>query len=196
MVERQSPLAPIFRPGGHSNDAGNTSITLSEVTRPSIVEAASWPELHERLAAAIQAVTGLAVGTTPNAGAVSRQAVAFSVGPGRYLVSGEEDLPARLARAVSVETGTISDLSHGRTTFRVAGPRAEWVLGKLFAIDFSLTVFPAGEGRATAHHDIFAQIQRTDAAQFDVHVFRSFARAFWITLCTAAEEVGYEVVEA
>jgi heterotetrameric sarcosine oxidase gamma subunit len=36
-------------------------------------------------------------------------------------------------------------------------------------------------------------VQRTGADQFDLYVFRSFARAFWKTLCHAAEEVGYEV---
>ncbi|WP_274424182.1 sarcosine oxidase subunit gamma [Chelativorans sp. YIM 93263] len=196
MVERQSPLTPIFRPAVHSNDVGSISITLSEVTPLSIVEAACWPGLNERLTAAIQEVTGLSVDTTPNAGVVGRGTAAFSIGPDRYLVSGEEDLSARLARVLSEETGTVTDLSHGRTTFRVSGTRAEWVLSKLFAIDFSPAVFPVGEGRATAHHDIFAQIQRSDAAQFDLYVFRSFARAFWNTLCTAAEEVGYEVIEA
>jgi sarcosine oxidase subunit gamma len=43
------------------------------------------------------------------------------------------------------------------------------------------------------HHDIFAQIQRTGASQFDLYVFRSFARAFWNALSHASEEVGYEV---
>jgi methylglutamate dehydrogenase subunit D len=43
------------------------------------------------------------------------------------------------------------------------------------------------------HHNIFAQIQRTGPDQFDVYVFRSFARSFWNSLCHASEEVGYEI---
>ena len=46
---------------------------------------------------------------------------------------------------------------------------------------------------STAHHDIFALIQRSGADQFDLYVFRSFARSFWTALCHASEEVGYEV---
>ena len=87
----------------------------------------------------------------------------------------------------------MTDLSHGRTAIRIAGPKAEWVLAKFFAIDFSLPAFPVGSGLSTVHHDIFAQIQRTGADQFDVYVFRSFARSFWNSLCHASEEVGYEV---
>ena len=73
--------------------------------------------------------------------------------------------------------GTVTDLSHGRTAIRISGPKAEWVLAKFFAIDFALPAFPEGAGRSTAHHDIFAQIQRTGAEQFDLYVFRSFARS-------------------
>ena len=67
------------------------------------------------------------------------------------------------------------------------------MLAKFFAIDFSLPAFPVGSGISTNHHDIFAQIQRSGADQFDVYVFRSFARAFWTSLDHASEEVGYEV---
>ena len=77
---------------------------------------------------------------------------------------------------------------------RIAGPRAEWVLSKLFALDFAPDAFPVEAGRATAHHDIFVQLQRTREDAFDLYVFRSFARSFWHSLCHAAEEVGYEVV--
>ena len=38
------------------------------------------------------------------------------------------------------------------------------------------------------------QAQRTGEEQFDLYVFRSFARSFWKMLGHAAEEVGYEVV--
>ena len=80
-----------------------------------------------------------------------------------------------------------------RTALRIAGPKAEWVLSKLFAIDFSTENLPQGAGISTNHHEVFAQIQRTGPDQFDIYVFRSFARSFWHTLCRAAEETGYEV---
>ncbi len=92
------------------------------------------------------------------------------------------------------QLGSVTGLSHGRTAIRVDGPRAEWVLAKLFAIDFGLTALPVGSGVATQHHDLLAQIQRTGAMRFDLYVFRSLARSFWKTLCHSAEDVGYEVI--
>ena len=66
-------------------------------------------------------------------------------------------------------------------------------LGIEIALDFALPAFPVGKGCSVNHHDVFAQIQRTGPDAFDLYVFRSFARAFWTSLCHAAEEVGYEV---
>ena len=76
-----------------------------------------------------------------------------------------------------------------RRVFRQGGAELEVLKG----IDFALPAFPVGAGRSTTHHDVFAQIQRTGADQFDIYVFRSFARSFWKALCHASEEVGYEV---
>lgn len=98
-----------------------------------------------------------------------------------------------MAKAVPGLIGAVTDLSHGRTAIRVAGPKSEWVLAKLFAVDLSAKSFPVGAGLSTKHHEIFAQIQRTGADQFDLYVFRSFARSFWHTLTRASEEVGYQV---
>ena len=89
--------------------------------------------------------------------------------------------------------GSLIELSHGRTCLRISGPKAEWVLSKLYAIDFSVAAFPAGTGLSTSHHSIFTQIYRHDGETFDLFVFRSLARAFWHTLQRAAEETGFEV---
>jgi methylglutamate dehydrogenase subunit D len=189
MVERESPLGPAFRPGVHGGDG----VTLSDLMPPFIAEAASWPGNKAKLAAAISDVTGLSLTAAPNAGASREGAGAFSIGPERFLVVGDEALGLSLPAAITANIGTVTDLSHGRTAIRIEGPRTEWVLSKLFAIDFSRAAFQVSEGRATVHHDIFAQIQRTGEDRFDIFVFRSFARSFWFMLCDAAEEVGYEV---
>jgi sarcosine oxidase subunit gamma len=123
-----------------------------------------------------------------------RDKAAFGFAPGKFLIADQDEgLAASFAGSIGPGTGTVTDLSHGRTAIKVAGPKAEWVLAKFFAVDFSLPAFPLGSGVSTVHHDIFAQIQRTGADQFDVYVFRSFARSFWNSLCHASQEVGYEV---
>lgn len=193
-IERQSPLELVFRPGLHGNVGKGAGITLGETQPGSIVQLAAWPGAEKKLIAAIRSVTGLAVPDGAGGGAASDDKTAFGFAPGKFMVIGDDEaLAAAFTRVVTSEIGTVTDLSHGRTAIRIAGPQAEWVLAKFFAIDFSLTAFPLGSARSTVHHDIFAQIQRTSPEQFDLYVFRSFARSFWTALCHASEEVGYAV---
>ncbi|TPI16043.1 sarcosine oxidase subunit gamma family protein [Mesorhizobium sp. B4-1-3] len=194
MPERQSPLEPDYHPGSHGNFEHGVDVILSETRPGSILQLAAWPGEESRLIEIIRKVTGLALPDGAGGGVSSGGSAAFGFAPGKFTVLDEaEGLAQAFADAMTPAIGTLTDLSHGRTTIRIAGPKAEWVMAKFFAIDFALPAFPLGAGRSTNHHDIFAQIQRTGADQFDIYVFRSFARSFWKALCYASEEVGYEV---
>jgi len=194
MVEPLSPLAAIWQPGMHGNVANGVGVTLSEPQPGSIVQVAAWPGQEKALIAAISTATGLVVPDGAGGGILGQGLGVFGIAPGKFLVIDEkEGLAAKLTKAVTDAVGTVTDLSHGRTAIRIAGPRAEWVLSKLFPINLSPTSVPVGAAVATQHHEVFAQIQRTTASQFDIYVFRSFARSFWRTLCHAAEETGYEI---
>jgi sarcosine oxidase subunit gamma len=194
LVEPLSPLAAAWNPGPHGNTARGAGVVLSETRPGSIVQAAAWPGEEKRLIAILGKATALSLPDGAGAGVFSDGSGAFGIAPGRFLaVDRATGLGARLREAVPGDVGTVTDLSHGRTAIRVAGPKAEWVLSKFFAVDFALPAFPVGSGVSTAHHDIFAQIQRTAEDTFDAYVFRSFARSFWTMLCHGAEEVGYEV---
>lgn len=195
MAEQISPLAPVYLHGRHGNGEGGPGVTLTETRPGSIVQIGAWPGREAAVLAAATAVLGVPLANLPRAGAVSGHRAIFGIGPGLWLASDQvEDLGNRLSAAIEPQDGTVTDLSHGRIALRIAGPQAEWVLAKLFALDFALAAFPVEAGRATAHHDIFVQLQRTREDAFDLYVFRSIARAFWNSLCHAAEEVGYEVV--
>ncbi|MER9756978.1 sarcosine oxidase subunit gamma [Mesorhizobium sp. M0166] len=194
MVERQSPLEPVLHPGSHGNFEQGVEIILSETRPGSILQLAAWPGEEKTLMAGIHAVTGLALPDGAGGGVTNGVRSVFGFAPGKFTIVDEaEGLASAFADVVTSALGTVTDLSHGRTAIRIAGPKAEWVLAKFFAIDFALPAFPIGAGRSTMHHDVFAQIQRTGADQFDIYVFRSFARSFWKALCHASEEVGYEV---
>jgi len=194
MVDQLSPLAPVFRSGSHGNFVDGAGVALSETQPGSIVQLAAWRGQEHAVMAAIRDIDGLALPDGAGAGVFSETKAVFGFAPGKFLVvDQEEGLAARLSGAITMDVGTVTDLSHGRTAIRIAGPKAEWVLAKFFAVDFSLAALPLGSGISTVHHDIFAQIQRTGPEQFDLYVFRSFARAFWTSLGHAAEEVGYEV---
>ncbi|SJM35668.1 sarcosine oxidase subunit gamma family protein [Mesorhizobium delmotii] len=199
MVERQSPLElaplePELRTGSHGDFEHGVDVILSETRPGSILQLAAWPGQEKELISGIRAVTGLALPDGAGAGSTDGVRSVFGFAPGKFTVVDEaEGLASAFANVVTPAIGTVTDLSHGRTAIRIAGPKAEWVLAKFFAIDFALPAFPVGAGRSTMHHDVFAQIQRTGADQFDIYVFRSFARSFWKALCHASEEVGYEV---
>ena len=194
LPERQSPLEPVYHPGSHGNFEHGVDVILSETRPGSILQLAAWPGQEKRLIEIINKVTGLVLPEGPGGGASSGTRAAFGFAPGKFTVVDEaEGLGQAFAGSITPAIGTLTDLSHGRTAIRIAGPKAEWVMAKFFAIDFALPAFPLGAGRSTNHHDIFAQIQRSGADQFDIYVFRSFARSFWKALCHASEEVGYEV---
>jgi sarcosine oxidase subunit gamma len=194
MVEQQSPLEPVWKPGTHGKVLGGPGVTLEETRPGSIVQVAAFPGEEKALMGIIGDTTGLSLPDGAGAGIVANGKAAFGFAPGRFLVvDQEEGLAARLQPIVPAAVGTVTDLSHGRTAIRLSGPKAEWVLSKFFAIDFALPAFPEGAGRSTVHHDIFAQIQRGGPDSFELYVFRSFARSFWTALCHASEEVGYEV---
>lgn len=194
MVEQHSPLEAVWKPGAYGKVLGGAGVALEETKPGSIVQAAAFPGEERTLIAAIRDVTGLSLPDGAGGGVVAEGKSAFGIAPGRFLVIDQnEGLGIMLKGAVLAATGTITDVSHGRTAIRISGPKSEWVLAKFFAIDFALPAFPEGAGRSTAHHDIFAQIQRTGPQQFDLYVFRSFARSLWTALCHASEEVGYEV---
>jgi len=199
MVERQlperlSPLEPVYHPGSHGNFEHGIDVILSETRPGSILQVAAWPGEEKRLIDAIGKVTGLTLPDGAGGGASNGGRAAFGFAPGKFTVVDEaESLATAFAGVITPAIGTLTDLSHGRTAIRIAGPKAEWVMAKFFAIDFALPAFPLGAGRSTNHHDVFAQIQRSSADQFDIYVFRSFARSFWKALCHASEEVGYEV---
>ncbi len=194
MVDVLSPLAPVWKPGTHGNIADGIGVVLTETQPGSIVQLAAWPGEEKNVIAAVQALTALSLPDGAGAGAANDTRAAFGFAPGRFLVVDQaEGLADEFLKAVTSDTGTVTDLSHGRTALRISGPRSEWVLSKFFAIDFAQPAFSIGSGISTVHHDVFAQIQRTGADQFDLYVFRSFARSFWKALCHASEEVGYEV---
>lgn len=194
MVEKESPLAPVYSAGSHGNVTDGAGVILREMQPGSIVEVASWPGKTAAILRVIKSACGLPVGDTPGAGAISGASNAFNTAPGRFLViSQAEGLSKKLAKSVGENKGTFTDLSHGRIAIRISGVRSEWLLAKFFAVDFSQEAFPTGSGISTAHHEVFAAIQRTGDKQFDIYVFRSFARSFFKALCHAAEEHGYEI---
>ena len=181
MSDRASPLGPDFKVGQFGNLANGVGVHLSETEFGFLGELAAFPNALDKIEKLVASVSK------------SESVTAFKIAANRWFLAG----PATLADAVRAKLkpadGSLIDLTHGRAALRLSGPKAEWVLSKLYAVDFNLPPFPVGTGLSTTHHSIFTQIYRRDAQTFDLFVFRSFARSFWHTLQRAAEETGYEV---
>lgn len=189
-----SPLAGHFARGefGATGEAA-PGVVLTERFGLAIAEAAAWRGEEAKIRPAVKSAAGLTLKAAPGSGAHKDDASAFNIAPGRWLVSGAKPgLVTALDKAASPH-GTVTDLSHGRTVIRIDGEKSRWVLAKLFAVNLSEDELAGGDGLATAHHDIQAQIQRVGSNAFDIYVFRSFARSFWHLLRRCSEEVGYRV---
>ena len=180
MSDRVSPLGADFRPGKYGNMANGVGVTLSQPDHVFLGELAAFANGFDAVGKLVTSIKG-------------KDAIAFRIAANRWFIAGPDGAETAFAAKLKPADGSLIDLSHGRTALRISGPKAEWVLAKLYAIDFSLSEFPAGSGLSTAHHNIFTQIFRNDDETFTLFVFRSFARAFWHTLQQAAAETGYEV---
>lgn len=187
-----SPLADSTAPGRFGNTRHGIGVTLFERRAIAIVDAAAWPDGTTKTINAITRVTGVQASKTQDAHDDTSQI--FQYAPNRWtIISTMQDAPEKLSKAVG-RAGTVVDLSHGRSVFRMSGPKMTRVMAKLFAVDFNDDAFSAGTGTATPHHEISAQLYRLDSHSVDIVVFRSYARAFWHSLQKAAEETGYEIV--
>jgi methylglutamate dehydrogenase subunit D len=181
MSDRASNLGAEFDPGLYGDISNGAGVTLSETFFAFTAEIAAFPGYEEALAKLISKAEARIDGS-----------LSFQIARNRWLAAGSTKFRAALENGIDEDQGSFIDLTHGRSVFAVSGAKAEWVLSKLFAVDFRLSAFPEKTGLATMHHDIFAQIYRAGAESFEIFVFRSFARSFWKTLCHAAEEAGYE----
>ena len=181
MSDRISPLGADFRTGKHGNTAIGIGVTLGEAKFDFVGELAAF-------ASGMSAIEKLA-----EAGSKLKGATVFQISANRWMLAGPDALRETVSASLKPADGSLIDLSHGRTSLTISGPKAEWVLSKLYAIDFGSAAFPVGTGLSTAHHNIFTQIHRADDMTFTLFIFRSFARAFWHTLQRAAEATGYEV---
>jgi methylglutamate dehydrogenase subunit D len=172
MSDRASALGTEFKPGLYGDVSNGAGVRLSETFFGFTAEIAAFPGYENDIAKLIRKAESGIDGS-----------LFFQIARNRWLAAGSTRFLTALENGIDEGQGSFIDLTHGRSAFMVGGPKAEWVLSKLFAVDFRLSLFPEKTGLATMHHDIFAQI----------FVFRSFARSFWKTLRHAAAEAGYKV---
>jgi heterotetrameric sarcosine oxidase gamma subunit len=118
-------------------------------------------------------------------------------GPGQFYVVAEGRGEGALYRELKEKLGdlaSLSDQSHGRLMIRIGGAKSRNVLAKGTAVDLHHQEFPIGKSAVTQMAHIGAHLTRTGEDEFELSVFRGFARIFWEWLTVQAEEFGYEVM--
>jgi methylglutamate dehydrogenase subunit D len=182
MSDHVSPLGAEFKPGRYGALSGEPCVVLGEGQFDFVAEVAAFDQSKAE-------VTRLVSDALKKTG----DGHSFQIAWNRWIVAGPAALRDAIGRKADDSRASLIDQTHGRTALTINGPRTEWVLAKLFAIDFRPKAFPASTGLATLHHDISAWIYRDTADGFILFVPRSFTRSFWHTLRRSAEEVGYRI---
>ena len=89
--------------------------------------------------------------------------------------SGPAALLGELRAAIGTSAHSLVDVSHRQVGLEVRGPLAERILNGACPLDLSLDRFPVGMCTRTAFAKAEIVLWRTDAQQFRVEVWRSFA---------------------
>jgi len=184
-----------------------TEVTLGEVGDLQLQQIAAWPgsvtgvgRIAARAAGvdaapgpgrAVEAVTvnSPMESVTVNSAAEDSPAAAESppallrIEPLKWWLVGGPVVPLNL----TVEQGTVVDLSHSRTRIRIAGARAAELLGRHLPLDLREASFPVAAVAASQLHHVGVTLWRS-ARGYDLFIPRGYALSVWqVLLQTAAQ---------
>jgi sarcosine oxidase subunit gamma len=187
----RSALAGDYHLGWHGAQSGLARLTYRERRGLTMLLMRGKPA-DAAFTGGVQAALGiplpLAAGTTSSGNNTSL----LWLGPDEWLVTGTPS--AEAVAALRACARAVTDVSHGRTVVRVSGPTARDLLAKGLPLDLHPDVFQPGRcTQSTLARCNVVVHQVDDAPSFDLYVMRSYGRSLWHFLCTAGEELGFEV---
>jgi len=191
----RSPLAP-FLHAGHHGAKGKTGVTLREVTGCALAELTALKGQKEALATVIVTSFGIALPAANKT--ASKDGVTFvSVGPGKWLVTGEgaagHVLIAKLEKAAG-SLAAIIDQSDARALVEISGEKARAALAKGVMIDLDPAAFRTGDAATSFAVQFWITLWQThDEPTYRLAVFRSMGRDLLHWLESSAAEFGYIV---
>lgn len=197
MADWRSALQGVAKPGAGSAESAaaelsSPGILVAEKPCRGLVQVAAWADSLAEASAILGRVTGLNVPQPTGATASDARLKILCVGPGRWLVDGSGEIQANLRQALTIEVAALTDLGHAFTLLRVSGPRVLALLAKGPAIDFECAFPPGSVARSTIQH-IGVTIYRPAAEDFELYVYRGFARSLRDWVLDAAAEFGARV---
>ena len=169
-------------------EAAQPGVTLSECTNLTLLDLRGNPATPEFLAS-VEAALGCALPVAPNTSVRAPHCDILWLGPDEWLLVGSE--ADRLNPNLRVERGYVTDVSHGRTPLRLAGPRTRDLLAKGCSLDLHARAFLPGHCAQTslAHVGVLLHLPRA-GDEFDLYFARSYAEHVWHWISAAAAEFG------
>ena len=191
----RSALAP-FLHAGHHGAEGKSGVTLCEVTSCALAELTAFKGEKDALASAIVTAFGMSLPSANKAS--SKDDVTFvSVGPGKWLVTGEgaaeRELIARLEKAAG-SLAAVVDQSDARALVEISGEKARAALAKGVMVDLDPVVFQTGDAAVSFAVQFWITLwQPNDKPTYRLAVFRSMGRDLLHWLESSAAEFGCEI---
>jgi methylglutamate dehydrogenase subunit D len=190
----RSALAGLTTAGHHGAQA--SGLIIEERTDIAFASVIARRDKRSALVAAVDTAFGIALLDGPRRSGGG--AIVFAgTGPGQWIASAEGTEVPGFAIRLRARIGpfaAVADQSDSRLVLRLSGPKLRDVLAKGVAIDLHPDVFRVGDVAVTLAAYIGVQIDRLDAATFQLTTPRSTAGSFWSWLSASAAEFGYDVV--
>jgi len=191
---RQSAVGPAFVAGRSGEAAGEAGVRLAVVSEFGIFQVMARRGHWQATARAAEACFRARPPERPGASFSPGIAMVWS-GPDQFLaLTGDgrarEDIQAAFAGIASV-----SEQSHGRALFRIAGPRSAGMLAKVSSVDLDPLVFPVGSAAMTSIDHTGVTLWPESVAGevvYNLLVFTSFADTLWRLLDDSSAEFGVE----
>mgnify|MGYP006265674089 FL=1 len=191
----RSALAPFLHAGHHGRE-DKTGLILREVSNCALAEITAFKGQKAALASVIITAFGVIL---PDANrSASYDGVTFvSVGPGKWLVTGEgkaeHDLITRLQKAAG-SLAAVVDQSDARALVEISGDKARAALAKGVMVDLDPLAFKTADAAVSFAVQFWITLwQTSDAPTYRLAVFRSMGRDLLHWLESSAAEFGCEI---
>ena len=148
------------------------------------------------LIAIAQSILGVALPLSPLTSVEQGDLVVRWIAPDEWLISLPNDQVFDLETRFRAEMNGHHSLvngSGGMTVYKLRGKHVVDMLKKSTPVDLHDSEFPVGKVVSTVFAKSGAVIRRTDEAEFELVVRRSFADYIWIWIQSASQEYGLAV---
>lgn len=168
-------------------------VRLSELREVGKLDLRGEPS-NKAFMSAVGRVLDLLLPTDPCHAAVQGEIAALWIGPNQWLLTCPKATSAELAteleEALSGSHSAVTDISDGRTVFRLAGPSALDVLAKGCPLDLHPRAAGPGYVAGSVLAKVTALIHLRETDVVDIYLGRSYGDYLWAWLEDAGSDCG------